>query len=108
MKNENNNIYKKVINSANEIQSRGGVIARQNKESRLISAKISTPSQIQEEQQSSAKSTAQSSIDSEKLIESLNDFYKLESKKTDRDLRKIALINSEYFKLIGDSSKKSK
>lgn len=102
MKNENNNIYKKVINSANEIQSRGGVLARQNKESRLISAKISTPPQTQEEQQSSAKSTAQSSIDSEKLIESLKAKYRREKQNNDRDLRKMALVKAEYFKIKND------
>jgi hypothetical protein len=108
MKNENNNIYKKVINSANEIQSRGGVIARQNKESRLISAKISTPSQIQEEQQSSAKSTAQSSIDSEKLIESLKTKYRRERRKNDPDLRKMTLVKAEYLKIKNDSSQNAR
>jgi hypothetical protein len=97
-----------IENLANNLQASGLIVSRQGIKPATNPKITSTPSQIQEEQQSSAKSTAQSSIDSEKLIESLKAKYRRERRKNDPDLRKMTLVKAEYLKIKNDSSQNTR
>jgi hypothetical protein len=90
-----------IENLANNLQASGLIISRQGIKPSTNPTIISTSSQTQE-QSNSAKSTTQSSIDSEKLIESLKTKYRRERRKNDPDLRKMVLVKAEYFKIKND------
>jgi len=103
---QNQNLAEKVKNLADVIQKRSGGILLQKGEPSSNPPTISSYPRNQEENNSKKLSTDSPDFLAE-LINLLKIKYCKERKNYDPDLRKLAILNAEYTKLVDVSREKS-